>query len=106
MALSEHEKAILEQIAQELESDDPKFASKMGLNPRPTRVRNTALGILAAIVGCLVLLTGVATRTTALGVLGFMIMGVGAYLATIRVGSLRIRRRPTSSPSMGPAELG
>lgn len=106
MALSEHEKKMLEQIAQDLERDDPKFASKMKSTPGPAKARHTALGIFATLVGCLVLLTGVAARTPALGVIGFAIMGTGAYLATMRVASLRIRRRPSSSPSMGPAELG
>jgi F0F1-type ATP synthase assembly protein I len=106
MALSEDEKKMLEQIAQELERDDPKFASKMELNPSPAKARHVSLGILAALVGCLVLLTGIAARTPALGIIGFTIMGVGTYLATIRIVSLRIPRRPASSPSLGPAELG
>lgn len=106
MALSEHEKTTLERIAQDLERDDPKFASKMRSVPGPARARHTASGILAALVGCIVLLTGVAARAPALGIIGFTIMGAGAYLATMRVTSLRIRRRPTSSPSMGPAEMG
>ena len=38
-----------------------------------------------------------------LGIIGFTIMGAGAYLATIRIRSLRIRRRPEASPSMGRA---
>ena len=106
MALSEHEKKTLDQITQQLECDDPKFASKMGSTPEPTKARRTALGIFAALVGCLVLLTGVAARAPALGVIGFAIMGAGAYLATMRVASLRIPRRPSDSPSLGPAELG
>lgn len=106
MALSEHEKKMLEQIAQELERYDPKFASKMGSMPGSARGRHLASGIFTAVVGCLVLLAGVAARTTALGIIGFTIMGAGAYLATRGVGYLWIRRRPSSSPSMGPAELG
>ncbi|WP_441429181.1 DUF3040 domain-containing protein [Arthrobacter sp. 2RAF6] len=106
MALSEHEKTTLERIAQELERDDPKFASKMRASRRPITRRHLAFGIFAAVVGCLVLLTGVAARAPALGIIGFTIMGAGAYLATMRVASLRIRRRPSSSPSMGPAEMG
>ncbi len=106
MALSEHEKKMLEQIAQQLESDDPKFVSKMRSAPGQGKAKHTALGVFASLVGCLVLLTGIAARAPALGVIGFTIMGAGAYLATMRVASLRIRRRPSSAPSMGPAELG
>ncbi|MFF2298170.1 DUF3040 domain-containing protein [Arthrobacter sp. NPDC058127] len=106
MALSEYEKKTLEQIAQELERDDPKFASKMKSASGPAKARQTAFGIFAAIVGCLVLLTGVAACTPALGIIGFNIMGAGAYLATKRLGSPRMRWRPSSSPSIGSAELG
>lgn len=106
MALSEHEKKTLEQIAQEMERDDPKFASKMRSTPGPPKSRHIAFGIFAAVVGCLVLLAGVAARTPALGIVGFTIMGAGAYLATRRIGSPLIRWRPSSSQSMGPAELG
>lgn len=106
MALSEHEKKTLEQIAQELERDDPKFASKMRSTPGPASARHLASGVFTALVGCLVLLTGVAARAPAVGVIGFTIMGAGAYLASKCVGSLWSRRRPSSSPSMGPAEFG
>lgn len=106
MALSEHEKTILEQFAQEFERDDPKLASKMGRMPGQAKARHLATGIFAAIVGCLVMFTGIAARTPALGVIGFTLMGAGLYLATMRVASFQIRRRPTSSTSMGPAELG
>ncbi|MCX2749621.1 DUF3040 domain-containing protein [Arthrobacter sp. MI7-26] len=106
MALSEHEKKTLEHIAQELERDDPKFASKMRSTPGQVPGRHMAFGIFATVVGCLVLLTGIAAGAPALGIIGFTIMGAGAYLATVRVASLRIRRRPSSSPSIGTAELG
>lgn len=106
MALSEHEKKTLEQIARELERDDPKFASKFRSMPGATAGSYLASGIFAAVVGCLALLTGVAARAPGLGIIGFTIMGAGAYLATKRFSSLWIRRRPSSSPSMGPAEMG
>ncbi|MDQ0028701.1 DUF3040 domain-containing protein [Arthrobacter bambusae] len=105
MALSEYEKKTLEQIAQELERDDPRLASKMTLMPGKAS-GHLGAGILTCLAGCLVLITGIAARAPALGIIGFTIMGTGAYLATIRIRSLRIRRRPEASPSMGPAELG
>lgn len=102
MALYEYEKTKLEQIAQQLERDDPKFASKMGPVPWPPAVKwRTRLGIFAAVAGFLVLLTGVAAQALLLGVIGFTVMGSGAYLATARLDTLRIRRRPAASPSRG-----
>lgn len=84
----------------------PKFASKMRWAHRAPTSGHMAFGIFTVLVGCLVLLTGVGARTPALGIIGFTIMGAGAYLATKRFGSPKIRRRPNSSQSMGPVELG
>lgn len=107
MALSEHEKTALEQIAQQLLQDDPKFASTLGpVSTPPTTARHMILGTFSAVAGCLVLLTGVAAQALILGIIGFTIMGAGAYLATMRLDPLRIRRRPARSPSTGQTERG
>lgn len=107
MALSEHERRVLDQIAQQLEQEDPKLASRMGPLPLQSRTRrHVVAGVFAGMVGCLVLLVGVAAQAMFLGVLGFLIMGAGAYLATMRIGALRIRSAQPESPPMGQIERG
>lgn len=85
MPLSEHEQKLLEQLEQQLHADDPKFANSMGSDSiRSLSTRHIVLGVLATIVGILVLLVGVSLQAIPLGVLGFVIMGGGVYFATTR----------------------
>ncbi|UVJ41266.1 DUF3040 domain-containing protein [Arthrobacter sp. CJ23] len=107
MALSEHEKATLAQIALGLDHDYPKLASRLGPASLPAgSARQTTAGICGALAGCLVLLAGIAVQALLLGVIGFVMMGAGAYLATMRVGGFQFRRRgPAPSPSAGEPEL-
>ncbi|WP_104061319.1 DUF3040 domain-containing protein [Arthrobacter sp. 4R501] len=108
VALTDHEKRALEEIAVNLERDDPRLASKLGSGAQqPAASQHTVAGIFAAIVGCLVLLVAIAVQAMLLGAIGFIIMGAGAYAATLRLGRLRLRRPgPSSSPSAGQPEHG
>ncbi|MFC8304190.1 DUF3040 domain-containing protein [Specibacter sp. NPDC057265] len=83
MPLSEHEQKLLDQLEQQLHAEDPKFASSLSLVPgRSVSTRNVVIGVLVMIAGLLVLLGGVALQLVALGILGFLVMGGGVYIAT------------------------
>jgi protein-S-isoprenylcysteine O-methyltransferase Ste14 len=62
-----------------LYAEDPKFASSLRSTSamRATRGR-AALGVLGVLAGLALLLAGVATMITAMGVAGFVLMLVGA----------------------------
>lgn len=82
MPLSEHEQRLLEQLEQQLHAEDPKFASVLSTAPsRSLSTRNIVIGVLVMIAGLLVLLSGVVTQLILLGILGFVIMGGGVYVA-------------------------
>lgn len=82
MPLSEHEQRLLDQLEQQLHAEDPKFANALSSSPaRSMSTRNVVIGVLVMIVGLLVLLGGVATQLLVVGILGFLIMGGGVYLA-------------------------
>lgn len=89
MPLSEHEQRLLEQMERALYAEDPKFATSMR-NPRPgTRDRRlVAIGVVAFLGGMGLLLAGVATRLVPIGVLGFLLMlgGIWLALASLRPG--------------------
>ena len=90
MPLSEHEQQLLAQLEKQLHADDPRFASSMGSRAvRGASTRNIVLGIVVAVVGLLVLLGGVMIKSVLLGVLGFVVMGAGVYVATLRSGKAR-----------------
>ncbi|MBG0741409.1 DUF3040 domain-containing protein [Paeniglutamicibacter antarcticus] len=90
MPLSEHEQRLLDQLEQQLHAEDPKFAHTLGSDPANSfSTRHVVIGVLIAIVGIIVLLAGVAWQLIPLGVGGFLIMGAGVYVATLRKGSPR-----------------
>jgi Protein of unknown function (DUF3040) len=88
MPLSEEERRRLRELEQELEEDDPALARR--LRRHGARDRSGArkvYGLLAVVAGFAVIIAGVATQLTVLGVVGFLLAGTGAYLfidATLR----------------------
>lgn len=103
MPLSEHEQQLLAQLEKQLHQEDPRFASTM--QPEPTRgrgsKRNVVLGVVIAVVGLGIVLAGGATNLILLGVLGFIVMGVGVYVAIIPAKGER-----AGSSSAGPKKGG
>ncbi|MEX5301605.1 DUF3040 domain-containing protein [Kocuria sabuli] len=90
MPLSEHEQQLLAQLEKQLHADDPRFVTSMGSRAvKGASTRNIVLGIVIAVVGLLVLLGGVVLKSVLLGVLGFVVMGAGVYVATLRSGKPR-----------------
>jgi hypothetical protein len=88
MGLSDREQEVFAEIESQLISEDPKFASQMQMQAsgsmRRFSTRNIVLGVLTATVGIVVLLTGVTIDAIWLGIVGFIIMGGGIFLATKR----------------------
>ena len=102
MPLSEREQKLLEQLEQQLNADDPRFAET--LNQRGHRSsgaagyspRHVVLGVLISVVGLAVVIAGVGTKLIPLGVLGFVIMVAGVCFAASGKGrgqKSAVRRR-------------
>ncbi len=96
MPLSEHEQRLLEQMERALYAEDPKFATSMrsvrgGAGDR----RRVALGVIALLVGLGLLVGGVATKVVPIGVLGFVAMVGGLWLA---ISSLRPAPQGAQNP--------
>ena len=98
MPLSEHEQRALEQIERALYAEDPKFAHSWRARADVRSVRRARIvrGIAAVIVGLGLLLGGVVVQGNdtvvgvVLGVVGFLLMLGGAWLA------LSTRQRPAA----------
>lgn len=88
VGLSDREKEAFAEIESQLISDDPKFASQMQMGKKDSArrfsTRNIVLGVLLATAGIAVLLTGVTIDAIWLGIVGFIVMGGGIYLASKR----------------------
>ncbi|MGX1161252.1 DUF3040 family protein [Arthrobacter sp. SLBN-100] len=96
MALTEHEQHQLQLLAEQLQREDAHLAAKLCFDPTKPAASTgrTAAGGLMLLVGIVVLLTGVATHVAPLGILGFTIMGTGAYLLSLGVRGRIFRHRP------------
>ena len=80
-----------------LVADDPKLASTMrGTTLRASARRRALVAALAFVVGVVVLMTGAVTKNTIVGVIGFVVMLVSAYVA---LSSWRGQHRAPSSPA-------
>ncbi|ALE91774.1 hypothetical protein AOC05_04650 [Arthrobacter alpinus] len=99
MPLSEHEQRLLDQLEAQLHAEDPKFANALASDPvRSLSTRRIVIGILVVIAGLMVLLGGVATKLIIIGILGFLIMGAGVYLAMLRP---KFSKRPAAETKTG-----
>lgn len=95
MPLSEYEQRMLEQMERQLRSDDPKLADTLG--NRRARGSRVLLGTLALIVGIGLLVGGVALRLEFLGVIGFLAMFGGVWIAV---------SKPRKSGPVGASDAG
>lgn len=81
MPLSEHEQRLLEQMERALYAEDPAFANNLRTSTAGRGSRGkAAIGVLAIFAGMGLVLAGVAMMIIALGVVGFVVMLLGATL--------------------------
>ena len=81
MPLSEHEQRLLEQMERALYAEDPAFANNLRTTTAGRGSRGkAAMGVLAIFAGMGLVLAGVAMMIIALGVVGFVVMLLGAAL--------------------------
>ncbi|MGB3256605.1 MAG: DUF3040 domain-containing protein [Ornithinimicrobium sp.] len=82
MPLSEHEQRVLEQMEHALYAEDPRFASNLKKPAAQSRSRKRAvLGVVIAIIGLALVLTGVFLSQIWIGGLGFGAMVLGGVWA-------------------------
>jgi hypothetical protein len=81
MPLSEHEQRLLDEMERSLYQNDADFVAKVGGSRVRPSYRSVVLGILLAVVGIAVLLTGVFVQVIVVGILGFVLMLVGVLVA-------------------------
>lgn len=81
MPLSEHEQRLLEEMERSLYQNDADFVAKVGGKRARPAYRSIVLGILVAVIGVAVLVTGVFVQLPIVGILGFVVMFGGVLLA-------------------------
>ena len=81
MPLSEQEQRLLDEMERNLYQNDADFVATVGGRRGKPNARVVIIGILVAIFGVAILLTGVIVRQPIVGVLGFAAMFAGVLLA-------------------------
>ena len=106
MPLSEQEQRLLEEMERSLYHNDADFVATVGKRSGRRNYRTVALGIVAAIVGVAVIITGVALRIPIIGVVGFVVMFVGVLLAlsSPRAGAAGSADAGTAGQASGSAQ--
>jgi F0F1-type ATP synthase assembly protein I len=99
MPLSEYEQRVLEQMEQQLRSDDPKLARTIGSGGGPRRPMQVVVGGLVVAAGLGMLLGGVAASLVPLGIVGFVAMFVGVLLMLRRTDGPENRTSTGAGPS-------
>lgn len=82
MPLSEYEQRVLEQMEQQLYSEDPKLASAMAPSAPRAGIRYVLAGA-GVIAGVILLVVGVMKSVPAVGIIGFAIMFGGVAYALL-----------------------
>ena len=101
MPLSEEELRLLEQMERALVAEDPKLASTMrGTTLRAVARRRAVIAGVTFVIGIAVLMTGAVRQLTPLGIVGFVIMLVSAYVALSSWrGQSKVAEKPSASAS-------
>lgn len=95
MPLSEHEQRLLEEMERNLYHNDAEFVATVGSRRGRPNYTLIVSGILLSILGIGVVVTGVIVHQPLVGILGFVMMFVGALLAI----SPSRRSGPVQEPS-------
>ncbi len=81
MPLSEHEQRLLEEMERNLYHNDAEFVAAVGTRRGKPNYTLIVSGILLAVLGIAIVVTGVILRQPLIGIGGFVVMFVGALLA-------------------------
>jgi len=101
MPLSEYEQRVLDQLEQQLASQDPSLGAKMASVPSPRRGR-IALGLAIGLVGLTGLVIGMMVGQMWISMIGFVLMFAGAYWALTRPKVISGSSKPSAKPSRPP----
>ena len=89
MALSDNEQRILDELEKQFAAQDPKLTKSFQNGPAGKFSSGKILiGVLALVVGLVLLIFAVSSKMILLGVLGFVVMLLGVLYATAQPKSM------------------
>ena len=96
MPLSDRERRLLAEMEAALATDDPRLESRLGgstLTPARPRI---LLGVSLTLLGIAIIFGGLISKTTPVGVIGFLVALVGVLMLIRSIGSISTTR--TTNP--------
>jgi len=97
MALSDHEKRMLQEMEAALMTEDPRLVSALSGEGKPMGRNRIMAGLGLILLGILVLFGGLIAKVTPVGVLGFIIALGGVITAISSIGRPSMPKRKGSS---------
>ena len=88
MALSDHEKRMLQEMEAALLTEDPRLFSALSGEAKPRRQNQMLVGVALVLLGIATLFGGLIAKVTPVGLLGFIIALAGVIAS---VSSLKLR---------------
>ena len=101
MPLSEHEQRLLEEMERNLYHNDADFVATVGNHRGKPNYTLIVIGILGAVLGIGVVVFGVILRQPIIGVLGFVVMFVGALVALSPPRGSNVPQEPSADERAG-----
>ena len=101
MALSEHEKRLLDQMEAALLTEDPKLATTLSGTKMPIARNRSLLAIALLALGLATIFGGLIAKVTLIGVIGFLVALSGLILLISSVGAVTKAAKSPRSPRKG-----
>lgn len=101
MALSEHEKRLLDQMEAALLTEDPKLATTLSGTKMPIARNRSLLAIALLALGLATIFGGLIAKVTLIGVIGFLVALSGLILLTSSIGAVTKAAKSPRSPRKG-----
>ena len=101
MALSEHEKRLLDQMEAALLTEDPKLATTLSGTKMPLARNRSLLAIALLALGLATIFGGLIAKVTLIGVIGFLIALSGLILLLSSIGAVAKAAQSPRSPRKG-----
>jgi len=101
MALSEHEKRLLDQMEAALLTEDPKLATTLSGTKMPIARNRNLLAIALLALGLATIFGGLIAKVTFIGVIGFLVALTGLILLISSIGAVAKAAKSPRSPRKG-----
>ncbi|MEI6038452.1 MAG: DUF3040 domain-containing protein [Actinomycetes bacterium] len=101
MPLSEHERKLLAEMEAALEQDDPRLVSTLSGKIRSRQGGRVVGGLIALFAGMAIVLAGLIAKVPVVGIVGFVIALVGAFLIISNFSRGKLKSAASSAGSMG-----